>query len=134
MHELHAAVEKNITKADVLFVPYGSLFLDYHRGLGAVCEEAKRPFFSCHDWTVRNSAALGYAMSFMPLGEQAAELAMRIIFNGERASEIPFTPFPSNWHPMINTTIAQDQGLDSAALEKRVASEKDIEICSGRVC
>lgn len=134
MHELFSKVERKIKNADVLFVPYGNLFLDHHRGLGALCDEVKRPFFACHDWAVRNSAALGYAMSFMPLGEKAAELAMRIIFNQEKACQIPFEAFPANWHPMINTTIAQAQGLSSESLVKRVADEENLEICEGRIC
>ena len=133
IYDQYREVEKAIGENDVLFVPEGNLILDMHRALGALCDRNEKPFFACLDWAVRNTAALGYATSYMPIGKRAMEFARRIIFENVTAYEIPFEAFADDRHPMINATIARAQGLDSDELERRVAEVENVEVCRLRL-
>jgi ABC-type uncharacterized transport system substrate-binding protein len=129
---LFRRVERYLDDADVLFIPEGNLLLEMHRNLGVLCADKETPFFNGHDWGVRTSAALGYAMSLMPLGERAAAYAERILFNGERACDLPIIQQADTRHPLVNLTIAAEQGLDAVALQERTKSVVGIEFLETR--
>lgn len=126
MHELFKKVEAQIDKADVLFIPEGNLLLDYYHSLGGLCNDTKTPFFTGLNCAIEEDAALGYAMSLIPLGARAAEYAAQILFDDVQAYDIPFTPFPDIRRPVMNVAIAKKQGIDVAAVRERCGDDLEL--------
>ncbi|OHE74434.1 MAG: hypothetical protein A2Y14_04035 [Verrucomicrobia bacterium GWF2_51_19] len=104
-HDIEAATERLVKKADVLFILPDNHVCSHFDKLIAVADKHNIPVFSSVLEMVKKGALAAYAHNEYDIGQQAGLLAARIL-NGESASSLSIYN-PQNKHLFINPNVAK---------------------------
>ncbi|MGD1997796.1 MAG: ABC transporter substrate binding protein [Candidatus Dependentiae bacterium] len=102
--------------ADALLLLEGCMMLDVYRAMGHICEERRIPLFASSMRALKRSAALGYAGPLHEVGKAVLQTAQLILQKGMPITDLKDITVADTRHPIINSAIAPEQGLDTEQL------------------
>ena len=108
---------------DTIILLQGDPLLDMYGPIGSYCSENNIAFCANFRGAVRSSAAFGYAPTYRKVGEAAAQLVQKIVFDSQHPSQLETVRLPSNNKLIINTEVAAEQGMDPVLLEEQAGRD-----------
>lgn len=96
---------------DAIYVPTDNTVVSSMAGLSKVAEEKKIPVFGTEEGTVEIGGVAANGIDFEKLGQQAGELAIKILKDGADPATTPVeTPRDDSFIITLNPTMAEKQG------------------------
>lgn len=115
--DIQAALTSLLEKSDIVFSPTDNTIASAMTQVSALCNEAKKPFFTGADSMVLDGGLATYGINYESLGKESAKMAMDIL-DGKAVKEIPIKVFKENLKVYLNKDTAKAIGFkDIEALQ-----------------
>ncbi|MGQ9546621.1 MAG: ABC transporter substrate-binding protein, partial [Dehalococcoidia bacterium] len=92
--DVYAAAESLVGRVDAIWVPSDNTVAGAIASVVTVCEENHIPLFSSDVGMARQGAISGAGLDYYVNGQTAAELAIRVLVEGENPGDIPIAMTP----------------------------------------
>lgn len=122
--EVQQAAQSLIDRVDALFVTLDNSVVNGVDSIIQIANEHDIPFFSSDRDTVVGGAFATVGFSYYEHGYQSGEMAVEILKNGKKPSELSVT-FPENLDLIINLNAAAEQGIEVTDAMKAAVADKE---------
>lgn len=124
--EVQQAAQSLVDRADAIFITLDNAVVDGVDTIIQLANEHKIPFFASDRDTVERGAFATVGFSYYEHGYQSGEMAVEILKNGKKPSELSVT-FPQEFDLILNLKAAADQGIEvTDAMKATVEDEANI--------
>lgn len=119
--EVKQAAESLVGRADVIYVPKDNTVVSGLEAVIAVANQEDIPLFVGESDSVKRGGFAGFGFEYADLGYATGEMAIDILKNGKKPSEIP-VQFPKTLDLVINENAAKEQGIEITDAMKEKAT------------
>jgi putative tryptophan/tyrosine transport system substrate-binding protein len=123
--EVKQAAESLVGRVDVFYVPLDNTAASALDSIIKVGNNARIPVVGADADYAKKGAFAAYGVDYKTLGYQTGQMALEIIKNGKKPSEIP-VQFPKDVSLVVNESAAAAQGVDMSKLPKDIVDKAQI--------
>lgn len=110
VNDIQQAATALVGKVDAIYVPTDNLIASAMPNLASVCEPAKLPIICAEPGMVESGGTATVGISYNSLGRQTADMAKRILVDGEDISTMPIE-FQKEYEFVFNQESLDAMGL-----------------------
>lgn len=108
--EVKQAADSLVGRCDVIYIPKDNTVASALESVIKVANDKDIPMFAGESDSVQRGAFAGYGFEYYDLGYQTGQMAIEILKNGKKPSDIPVN-FPESLGLVINQKAAAAQGI-----------------------
>nr|WP_198299862.1 ABC transporter substrate-binding protein [Tumebacillus avium] len=108
--EVKQAADSLVGRSDVLYVPKDNTVVSAVEAVVKVANDSKLPLFVAESESLKRGAFAGFMMDYFQLGYQTGEMAVEMLKNGKKPSQLP-VGIPQELKLGINEQAAKKQGI-----------------------
>ncbi len=122
--EVQQAAQSLVGRADAIFITLDNSVVSGVDSIIQVANEHDIPFFSSDRDTVERGAFATVGFKYYDHGYQSGELAVEILKNGKKPSELSVT-FPDKLDFILNLKAAEEQGIEVTEAMKAAVNDPE---------
>ena len=107
---VYQAAKSLVGKCDAVYIPLDNTVVSALESAVKVCTEGRLPLFSSDNDSVGRGAVAAMALDYRRMGEQTADMAKRILVDGEKPAAMPVESL-KELQMVVNATAAAAMGV-----------------------